>query len=115
MRLLCIIPSISDCNVFSVNVRGDQTVDELKDKIKEKTTPKLVDYKANSLVLYRVIIDKTLNMEQCIEELKGLSQNKGGLGLDERKELSEYFGESLPEGFEYYIIVHIPKGESIYY
>ena len=54
-------------------------------------------------------------MEQCIEELKGLSQNKGGLGLDERKELSEYFGESLPEGFEYYIIVHIPKGESIYY
>ena len=56
MRLSCIIPSIPGSDVFSINVRGDQTVDELKVKIKEKTAPTFKYLPASSLELYKINI-----------------------------------------------------------
>ena len=41
-------------------------------------------------------------------------KEKESKALDEDRELSEYFGESPPDGRKHYIIVQIPRRESIY-
>jgi len=50
----------------------------------------------------------------CISELNRLSQHLDECTeLDERHKLSAVFGRS-PPGKEYYIIVQIPEGRSVY-
>ena len=115
MRIMCFVPSIRESNAFPVDYDRDQMVADLKDKIKEKMHPKLKDYMANSLVLYRVAIDEALDHKRRIEELERLYKDKEWMRLDEWGGLSNIFGENPPEGRIYCIIVYIPEGESIYY
>ena len=59
MKLLCIIPSISDSNVFRVNIDidGDTMVADLKTKIKQEKPGALSGVDADSLTLYKIHID----------------------------------------------------------
>ena len=101
-----------DCT-FSVDIEKTRIVYHLKRLIKQEA-PALNNLPANSLKLYQVLIDRPPNKEQRIKVLNNLYLNKGGMELDENEKLSRHFGESPPEGMQYYIIVQIPKRESIY-
>ena len=99
---------------FSVKINETQLVDELKDKVKEKRDIKFKDIDAVELTLYRAEVDQPYERQKRIDELKRLFQNLDECtGLDEDQLLSKYFGESLPVGKKYYILVVPPQRKSI--
>ena len=114
---MCFAPGVSASDIFHVDCEENELISQIKDKIKSAMEPKLKSYMANSLQLYLVTTDANPDDKQYMEELKRLYRDKDSLGmyLDERKSLSHYFNAGLPQGKDYYIIVHIPEGESIYY
>ena len=111
-KILCFIPG--DNNPFSVDIEKTWDVHHLKRLIKEEMSPALNHLPANSLKLYRVLIDFSSNMEQRIKVLNDLYLDKDRAELAAKEELSKYFGENPPEGLRYYVIVQIPKREPIY-
>jgi len=103
-------------NAFSLVIDQTETVDYLKKEIKKENPAELKDVDAATLTLYRVEVDAYDKQKQKrINEFKRLSQNLNEcMELDDEQQLSECFGENLPQGKRYYIIVQPPEGESIY-
>ena len=114
-EISCFIPGAK--NTFTVDVEKSRGVTLLKDKLKEKKPQTFADVEADHLQLYQVIINDDLDKKPRMEELERLykEKEKEGKQLDERRMLSKYFGESPPEGFKFYVIIEIPRGESIFY
>jgi len=112
--IFCFIPG--DRSTFSVSINETESVDNLRDKIKAKKSNELKHVDAAKLTLYRVEVDKSCDKKTRISELERLSQTLNEcLELeDEERQLSEAFGESPPQGKKYYILVQVPKGESIH-
>ena len=116
MEVSCFIPG--EENIFTVDIDDiDMTrkAYRLKELIKEKKPITFSDVEADALNLYQVTIEENLEKKPRMEELKRLyKEEKESKVLDEGKPLRKYFVESLPPpGMEYYIMVEIPKGESI--
>jgi len=113
-KILCFVPG--DHSTMLVNIDEQSWVAELKNKIKEMAPATLNGIDAHRLTLYRVEVDRTYDMQQCIDEFKRLSGNLNECTKlnDVEKELSVFFGESPPEGKKYYILVQLPEGKSIH-
>ena len=114
MEISCFIPG--EKNTFTIDIDDinlTRKAGDLKEKIKEKMGESFPAYK---LHLYRATIKENLEKKPRMEELERLykEKEKESEVLDEGKPLRKYFVESLPPpGMEYYIMVEIPKGESI--
>ena len=116
MEISCFIPG--EKNTFTIDIDDiDMTrkAYRLKELIKEKKPITFSDVEADALNLYQVTIEENLEKKPRMEELERLyKEEKESKVLDEGKPLRKYFVESLPPpGMEYYIMVEIPKGESI--
>ena len=111
--LNCLVPGAKD--TFSVKIKNDQSVDDLKKVIKKKNEPRFNHFDADELTLYRVEDDKSYDGQKRIDELEWSSQNLNECTKlnDEEQQLSEFFGESAPEGKQYYILVVPPQSKSI--
>ena len=85
----CFLVGHPHANIFLVDIDLTKTGDDLKDKIKEETTPTLNAVPAFHLTLDRVAIDKTLEGKASITELERLSKNSQECTrLDDREVLS---------------------------
>ena len=116
MEISCFIPR--EKNTFTIDIDDINLTQEaycLKELIKEKKPITFSDVEADALNLYQVTIEENLEKKPRMEELERLyKEEKESKVLDEGKPLRKYFVESLPPpGMEYYIMVEIPKGESI--
>ena len=111
--LWCLV--LGDKTTFSVKVDGTQTVDELKEAIKNQALHKFENVDAYELTLYRVEGDQSCTWQERIDEFERLSQNlnEGTKLGDVEQQLSEIFGESPPKGKKYYILVVPPQCKSI--
>ena len=117
MEISCFIPR--EKNTFTIDIDDINLTQEaycLKELIKEKKLIMFSNVEADALNLYQVTIKENLEKKLHMEELERLykEKEKESKVLDEGKPLRKYFVESLPPlGMEYYIMVEIPKGESI--
>ena len=117
MEISCFIPR--EKNTFTIDIDDINLTQEaycLKELIKEKKLIMFSNVEADALNLYQVTIKENLKKKPHMEELERLykEKEKESKVLDEGKPLRKYFVESLPPlGMEYYIMVEIPKGESI--
>jgi len=112
--IFCFI--LGDHSTFPVNFDGTELVDDLK-KIKIETEPSLDATDAHALTLYQVALDESCAYDKKtrMSELERLFHHLNECTeLDEQQELSVYFNGGHPPGKEYYILVQIPKSESIY-
>ena len=64
----CFIPGKE--NTFTVDAQKTLAVDLLKERIKKKAPKTFTDVDACDLKLYRVIIDRILEKEPCMEKLE---------------------------------------------
>ncbi len=115
--LWCIVPGIPGGTVFHVDIDENQTVDDLKDKIKEAETPVLDALVATTLTLYKINIDCSVdnNYRRIKDEIfRGVYKF-----IHPKQELfpsgviSEYFKESDISQKGIHILVEFPTGESI--
>jgi len=111
--IFCFKPG--DHSTFTVNINENGLVDHLKDKIKARKHPELKHVAADKLKLYRVEVDEWYDKKMRISELERLSQNLNEcLELeDELQKMSALF-KSPPQGKNYFTLVQVPKGKSIY-
>src|SRR6202012_5301589 len=56
MSLFCLVDEEATSNAFSVKISSDNTVDDLKNLIKAKKTPRFDDVAADELTLWRVSV-----------------------------------------------------------
>ena len=111
-KISCFIPR--NKNIFTVDVEKTQDVHCLKKLIRAEKLQTFTNVEVDALNLYQVTIEENLEKKPRMEELERLYKEKESKVLDEGKPLRKYFVESLPPlGMEYYIMVEIPKGESI--
>ena len=111
-KISCFIPG--NKNIFTVDVKKTQDVHCLKKLIRAEKPQTFTNVEVDALNLYQVTIEENLKKKLRMEELERLYKEKESEVLDEGKPLRKYFVESLPPlGMEYYIMVEIPKGESI--
>ena len=111
-KISCFIPR--NKNIFTVDVEKTQDVHCLKKLIRAEKLQTFTNVEVDALNLYQVTIEENLEKKPRMEELERLYKEKESEALDEGKPLRKYFVESLPPpGMEYYIMVEIPKGESI--
>ena len=90
-------------------------MDQLKDAIKEKKKQTLANVKADTLILYRVTIDPTLDNDQQETTLTQLSENLGEHNkLINTSYLSAIFDIAPPDRKTWLTLVQFPQGESIY-
>jgi len=105
--IFCFIPG--DQSTFPIKIDETERVGHLKTAIKaEKAAHKIVD--TSSLKLYRVQVDESCNKAQRINELERLSQELD----DELTKLSGVFGGSPPQGMQYFVLVQVSEGKSVY-
>ena len=100
-------------STFSVNINETETVDDLKEAIKEENKPELAACDADALTLFRVGIEivKSGDKRTRIEELKRLSRNLNeDEALDEEAQISTILGKNPLE--KDYILVRLPEGQS---
>ena len=105
LTLFCTVDGESQSNAFSVKPTPTDTVDDLKDLIKAKKSPRFDDIAADELTLWRVSIpvdgdDITIQLDQVTDT------DKKKLGPTTR--LSKVFPEELPED-TVHIIVQRPQ------
>ncbi len=106
---------IGDNQNFEVVIDPAEPVDGLKTQIKKEKLGGLKDIVAAGLTLYRAKVKDSIarQRQECIDELKRLSQNLNEcMELDEEQRLSEIFGNNLP-GEKYYVLVQLPNGDPI--
>ena len=113
MRLLCIIGR----DVFSVNIRGEQSVHELKVVIRDENAQALATIDATKLALYRIDVplsdDEDKNQEILKEISLGVHKFKFKKMLRAWDEVSQTFDESeLPKG-TLHVLVELPAGKPI--
>jgi len=105
---------IGGSNVFKVNIDPTEDVSDLKDRIKDKTTPALTTVPVFQLTLYQVQVGTqgSHTKQERINYLNTLSQdlNKDD-GLDEEQTISDIYGKRI-SGKKYYILVQKPLGQS---
>ena len=108
-NIFCFIPG--DHSTFPVSIDETELVGNLKKEIKAENMETLAHL---GFKLYQAALDESYNKMMCISELNRLSQHLDECTeLNARHKLSAVFGRR-PPGKEYYIIVQIPKGKSIY-
>ena len=111
-KISCFIPR--NKNIFTVDVEKTQDIHCLKKLIRVEKLQTFANVEVDALNLYQVTIEENLKKKLRMEELERLYKEKESKVLDEGKPLRKYFVKSLPPpGMEYYIMVEIPKGESI--
>jgi len=86
------------------------TVTHLKHAIKVKLPNALATVAADTLTLYRVAINESYDHATRMNELTRLCHNlRECRELDEKQQLSIFFGESPPPGKWYIILVILPR------
>ena len=112
-NILCCV--VGDDRLFSVNLDGIQTVDQLKEVTRVKRARLLGAFKACDLTLYKGEYDQSPNFGVCKREIKRLSEN-----LHTCTELKDPRGQpstilqTPSTRRKYVVLVQIPQGESIY-
>jgi len=105
----CIL--IGEDSQFPVKLDETKTVYDLKEEIKTKNNPRLNNFAATELTLYKIDVDAT---EDGIKEARRLSLNLNELEkLNPSAELQGVFRNTAPPGGKIHILVQVPEGESI--
>ena len=112
-KLFCIV--LGEKSTFSVKVDETQTVDELKEAIKNKEPHKFKDVDSDELTLHQIKIVLPDDDDESDNILGGVSQP--GYVFDHKRKLfstskmSKYFRQH-PEG-DIHILVELPESKSI--
>jgi len=110
-RLFCLIPSSK--NYFSVKINKTDTVDELKEKIKEKKPVVLEALDADALTLYR--IDVKIHDTNFDDQIEAMCKSDFVFTPKEflipMRKVSHYFKNDSEMAVE--VLVVPPQGESI--
>lgn len=119
LRLFCAIPSIPVINEFSVVIDNNQTVDQLKDKIKEKLAPALDAMMACVLLLYKInafgdnVKERNEALEKEIRRVEEARKTNNDTVLDPHDTMRDVFQNRIPPAKTTHILVVIPSGEPI--
>lgn len=93
-KIFCIIPDGSDAFPVKISKNEDVTVEDLKDKIKNKLPIMLNAFDAHALTLYKINVDGS-DMEKAKVTVKALAQNPSTLvGLNALLPLSEALAQN---------------------
>ena len=94
---------------FSVRIGESQSVDDLKDRIKEKRSVILVE--ALELELYRIDVDAS-DLQKAIKDVETLAQTLIPTDrLNPTLKLNKVFPSGAPDD-QIHILVRVPEGES---
>ena len=112
LTLLCINPGSPD---FPVNIDENETVDDLKKKIKEASAPAFDALRADMLTLYRTNVDISDDKDyhRIIDEIsRGAYQFKPKDELVPSRLTSQFFQRNSGGTVE--VLVELPPGDLIY-
>ncbi|KAF9308033.1 hypothetical protein BG003_011704 [Podila horticola] len=107
LGLVCVVDGESASNAFSVKVMTTDTIDDLKDAIKVKKTPKFDDIATDELTLWSVSIPVIAAEKHDAVALHTLHSKEELLPTDE---LSDVFKETPPKKTIHIIVQRPPPG-----
>ena len=113
--LNCLVPGAKD--TFSVKIKKDQSVDDLKKVIKKKNEPRFNHFDADELTLHQINVDVS-NESEYVNIMLEVSQ-PGYVFIPKKKlhpmqEISEHFEDSdPPKRKTIHILVEPPQSKSI--
>ena len=116
-RLFCITSDIPGSTEFSVTIENDQTVDELKEKI--KMALELNGLMANALLLYKInalgnnLKERKEALEKEIRRVEEARKTNNDTGLDPLDAIQDVFQNRTPPAKTIHILVVVPSGEPI--
>ena len=100
MELLCVIPSIPGSDVFAINVREDQLVDEVKTVIKKEKPHDLAGLSVVDFALYKTHVD--------VSDINNVFQHNYVFNpkdeLDEQAKLSSYIERGVEKVIQILVV-----------
>ncbi|KAG0012100.1 hypothetical protein BGZ82_002729 [Podila clonocystis] len=108
LSLFCLCDGESTSNAFSVKVATTDTIDDLKEAIKVKKTPKFDDIATDELTLWRVSVPVIAAEKHDAVALHALDSKEELLPTDE---LSDVFTETPPKKTIHIIVQRPPQGD----
>ncbi|KAF9922893.1 hypothetical protein BGZ67_010221, partial [Mortierella alpina] len=110
LTLFCLVDGEATSNAFSVKVSSSDTVDDLKELIKNKKAPEFDDIAVDRLTLWRVSIPMTRDNDELPILFNNISKEEKEK-LHPADDLSDIFDEKPPKKTIHIIVQRPPQGD----